>query len=117
MDYIQSTNTCMCISCVPCVCEMHAHAFALHLCIGTNTCRTQRLQMHMKTWYAHHGRYTIHKYMHVYIMCALRVCVCEMHAHACALHLCIALLCVHLVAWGRSQQALLQNVKNPWAPW
>ena len=44
------------------------------------------------------------------------VCVCEMHAHACALHLCIALLCVHLFAWDCSQQALLQNVKNPWAP-
>ena len=27
MDYIQSTNTCMCISCVPCVCVkcMHMH--------------------------------------------------------------------------------------------
>ena len=33
-----------------------------------------------------HGLYTIHTYMHVYIMCALSVCVCvcEMHAHACA---------------------------------
>ena len=57
-----------------------------------------------------HGLYTIHTYMHVYIMCAL--CVCEMHAHACALHLCIALLCVHLSAWDCSQQALLQNVKK-----
>ena len=28
---IQSTNTCMCISGVHCVCEMHAHAFALQL--------------------------------------------------------------------------------------
>ena len=41
-------------------------------------------------------RYTIHKYTHVYIRCALSVCVCEMHAHAFALHLCIAHLCAHL---------------------
>ena len=69
-----------------------------------------------------HGLYTIHTYMHVYIMCALSVCVCvcaiyNPHIHACALHLCIALLCVHLSACDCSQQALLQNVKNPWAPW
>ena len=51
--------------------------------------------------------YNPHKYMHVYIMCALIVCVCEMHAHACALHLCIA-----LSAWDCSQQALLQLVKR-----
>ena len=49
MGYIQSTPTCMCISCVMC---------ALSVC----------------------------------------VCVCEMHAHACALHLCIARLCVDLSA-------------------
>ena len=48
--------------------------------------------------------------MHVYIMCAL--CVCEMHAHACALHLCIALLCAHLSAWDCSQAVM---VKTPWA--
>ena len=32
MGYIQSTHTCMCISSMHCVCEMHTHAFALHLC-------------------------------------------------------------------------------------
>ena len=47
-----------------------------------------------------HWLYTVHTYMHVYIMCALSVCVCEMHAHACALHVCIARLCANLSAWG-----------------
>ena len=41
----------------------------------------------------HHGLYTIHKYMHVHIMCALCVCVKCMHMH---LH-CICALAPTLV--------------------
>ena len=39
------------------------------------------------------------------------VCVCEMHAHAFALHSCIAHLEVTMIAITQTQQALLQNVK------
>jgi hypothetical protein len=37
MDYIQSTNTCMCISCVPCVCVKCMHMHLHCICVLTPT--------------------------------------------------------------------------------
>ena len=88
-NHINQSMLCVCMlhvpnACVVCLCMcMYTSCICACMYVCMYVCKTPWL-------------YTIHKCMHVYIRCALSVCVCEMHAHAFALHLCIAHLCVHL---------------------
>ena len=52
-----------------------------------------------------HGLYTIHTYMHVYIMCALSVCVCvkcmHMHVHCICVLPCCVLISLHVIVHNK----------------
>ena len=108
MGYIQSTITCMCISLVPCVCEMHAHAFALHICVLTHTlvehkdCRCIcRHGMHI-IGYIQSTKLTSTK-LHIVEKNCRCICIHDIYTmgyiqstqiHACVYHVCIDCVCV-----------------------
>ena len=133
MDYIQSTNTCMCISCVPCVCVKCLHMHLHYMCALTPTlvehkdCRCIcRHGMHtmgciLSTKLTSTKLEIVEKNasayvdMHVWCACA---CAC---AHDAIVHVCM-LVCMHVACvygcmftyvFTICVHTIVKNVKRP----
>ena len=94
MGYIQSTNTCMCISCVPCVCVKRMHMHLHCICVLTPTlvehkdCRC----------ICRHGMHTMGCILSTKLT-STKLEIVENNCNFICRHACVVCLCMCMCTW------------------